>query len=459
MKNEKYFKPDTYVVALKNHVAGIFAFNKGEIAKIINSKSIEYQSTKWAFANGFRYEEDGEVKWFETLEEAQAFSKSLFLPSIPPSIPETKTFDDFGIDPGMEYEATIINSWQGQGTNRWLSGSFCTSEGTWSYHITIFTSNRKLSRLEFKNGIWGLYVGGSANIFIRAEGFIEYYRAELLKMAIQNYPIGTKYSSAFDRTADGECTMTPYWSCDDAINGGGRYIWYKGKWGKILDVPTEKNEEPVDKGWFDKEEWVPKVGDWVEIISLTSKGRTLNGIIGYVYQIGEIDDEINGKWYRCTEKTYFLGGSMPIECIAPAEPPNTQSVNAPKEPPVEEEFKIGDVVTITSWYYAEIPLPQKGIIKEIGKSDRSSPYQIELSKSSETEGATFSAGSTWWFKPGEFVKGFTENTTVEHSNAVEQEEAIPELTHNIKPNSINNNLKSTTAVVGTIKQKSKTIKF
>jgi hypothetical protein len=200
-------------------------------------------------------------------------------------------------------------------------------------------------------------------------------------MAIKNYTIGTKYCSAVDGTADGECTKTPYWSCDDAINGGNRYIWYKGKWGKILDVPTEKNEEPVDKGWFDK------------------------------------------------------------------------------ELPVEEEFKIGDVVTITSWYYAEIPLPQKGIIKEIGKSDRSSPYQIELSKSSETEGATFSAGSTWWFKPGEFVKGFTENTTVEHSNAVEQEEAIPELTQNIKPNSINNNLKSTTAVVGTIKQKSKTIKF
>jgi hypothetical protein len=314
MKNEKYFKPDTYVVALKNHVAGIFAFNKGEIAKIINSKSIEYQSTKWAFANGSKYEEEGDIKWFETLEEAQAFSKFLFSPSIPPSIPETKTFDDFGIDPEMEYEHTIINSWQGQGTNKWLGGSYCTNEGTWSYHITIFTSNRKLSRLEFKNGIWGLYVNGSANIFIKAEGFIEYYRAELLKMAIQNYPIGTKHCSALDGTADGECRMTPCWNiCGDAINGGNRYIWFKGKWGKILDVPTEKNEEPVDKGWFDKE-------------------------------------------LR-----------------------------------VEEEFKIGDVVTI------------------------------------------------------------------KHSNAVEQD--IPELTHNIKPNSINNNLKSTTAVVGTIKQKSKTIKF
>lgn len=456
MKNEKYFKPDTYVVALKNYVASIRNFNKGEIAKIISSHSIEYQSMKWAFG-GSKNEEDGKVKWFETLEEAQAFSKSLFPSSIPPSIPETKTFDDFGIDPEMEYEATIINSWQGQGTNRWLGGSYCTNEGTWSYHITIFTSNRKLSRLEFKNGIWGLYVNGSANIFIKAEGFIEYYRAELLKMAIQNYPIGTKHCSALDGTADGECRMTPCWNiCGDAINGGNRYIWHKGKWGKILDVPTEKNEEPVDKGWFDKEEWVPKVGDWVKIVSLTDKdGGILNGVMGYIYQIGEI----KGRWCRCTEETHFIGRSMPIECIVPAEPPNTQSVNAPKEPPVEEEFKIGDVVTITSWYYAEIPLPQKGIIKEIGKSDRSSPYQIELSKSSETEGATFSAGSTWWFKPGEFVKGFTENTTVEHSNAVEQEEAIPELTHNIKPNSINNNLKSTTAVVGTIKQKSKTIKF
>jgi hypothetical protein len=450
MKNEKYFKPDTYVVALKNHVAGIFAFNKGEIAKIINSKSIEYQSTKWAFANGSKYEEEGDIKWFETLEEAQAFSKFLFSPSIPPTIPETKTFDDFGIDPEMEYEATIINSWQGQGTNRWLSGSFCTSEGTWSYHITIFTSNRKLSRLEFKDGIWGLYVNGSANIFIKAEGFIEYYRAELLKMAIQNYPIGTKYSSAFDRTADGECTMTPYWSGDDAINGGSRYIWFKGKWGKILDVPTEKNEEPVDKGWFDKEEWVPEVGDWVKIVSLTDKdGGILNGVMGYIYQIGEI----NGKWYRCTKETHFIGSAMPIECIVPAEPPNTQSVNAPKEPPVEEEFKIGDIVTITSWHFGKIPLPQKGVIKSISR-DLAESYGILISKGSPDINT-----GTWWFKPGEFVKGFTENTTVEHSNTVEQEEAIPELTHNIKPNSINNNLKSTTAVVGTIKQKSKTIKF
>jgi hypothetical protein len=74
------------------------------------------------------------------------------------------------------------------------------------------------------------------------------------------------------------------------------------------------------------------------------------------------------------------------------------------------------------------------------------------------EDSLYTVGTIWWFKPGEFVKGFTENTTVEHSNAVEQEKAIPELTH-INPNLINNNLKSTTAVVGTIKQKSKTIKF
>jgi hypothetical protein len=95
---------------------------------------------------------------------------------------------------------------------------------------------------------------------------------------------------------------------------------------------------------------------------------------------------------------------MPIECIASAEPPNTETVNTPKEQSVEEEFKVGDVVTITSWHYHKIPLPQKGIIKEIGKSDQLTPYQIELSKSSETEGETFSAGSRWWFKPGEFVK-------------------------------------------------------
>jgi archaellum component FlaG (FlaF/FlaG flagellin family) len=78
MKNEKYFKEGTYVVALKNTVAGIFGFNKGDIAKIINSNSIEYQSIKWAFTSGSKYEENGTIRWFETLEEAQAFSKSLF---------------------------------------------------------------------------------------------------------------------------------------------------------------------------------------------------------------------------------------------------------------------------------------------------------------------------------------------------------------------------------------------
>ena len=369
MKNEKYFKEGTYVVSLKNTVAGIGGFNKGEIARII-SDGIKYKSEKWSFNHGSKYEKDREVKWFETLEEAEAFSKSLFPSSIPPSIPETKTFADFGINPEMEYEATIINSWQSQGANSWSA-----SKGYWENDEGWCFGNRKLSRLELKGGIWALYVEGTLDVFIRAEGFIEYYRAELLKMAIQNYPIGTKYSSAFDRTADGECTMTPYWSGDDAINGGSRYIWFKGKWGKILDVPTEKNEEPVDKGWFDK------------------------------------------------------------------------------EPPVEEEFKIGDVVTITSWHFGEIPLPQKGVIKSISR-DLVEPYGILISKGSPDINT-----GTWWFKPGQFVKGFTENTTVEHSNAVEQEEAIPELTHNIKPNSINNNLKSTTAVVGTIKQKSKTIKF
>jgi len=446
MKNEKYFKPDTYVVALKNYVASIRDFNKGEIAKIINSHSIEYQSIKWAFTNGSKYEEEGDIIWFETFSEAQAFSKSL----LPSSIPETKTLADFGIDPEMEYECTIINSWQGQGANRRSDPKV-----GWENDEGSAYGNRKLSKLELKDGVYALYVKGSSNTWIRAEGFIEYYRAELLKMAIQNYPIGTKHCSALDGTADGECRMTPCWNiCGDAINGGNRYIWHKGKWGKILDVPTEKNEEPVDKGWFDKEEWVPKVGDWVKIVSLTDKdGGILNGVMGYIYQIGEI----KGRWCRCTEETHFIGRSMPIECIVPAEPPNTQSVNAPKELPVEEEFKIGDVVTITSWHYAEIPLPQKGIIKYISeKSDELTPYGIELSKGSEIGSIRFAHGSIWCFKPGEFVKGFTENTTVEHSNAVEQD--IPELTH-INPNLINNNLKSTTAVVGTIKQKSKTIKF
>ena len=366
----KALRPGTYVVSMCSSAIGIRKFDAGCIAMVIDRGKIRYDNTTYLASE--RNIKEGTIKWFETLEEAQAFSKSLF----PPSIPKTKTFDDFGIDPEMEYECDIINSWQTHGKNRWDD-----PKDGWEKSTGHAYGNRKLSKIQLKDGVYALYVKGSSNTWIRAEGFIQYYRSELLKMAIKIYPIGTNYCSAFDGTADGECMVTPCWYSDDAIIGGNRYIWYKGNWGKILDVPTEKNEEPVDKGWFDK------------------------------------------------------------------------------ELPVEEEFKIGDIVTITSWHFGKIPLPQKGIIKEIGKSDQLTPYQIELSKSSETKGETFSAGSRWWFKPGEFVKGFTENTIVEHSNVVEQEEAIPELTHNIKPNSINNNLKSTTAVVGTIKQKSKTIKF
>jgi hypothetical protein len=378
-------RPGTYVVSMRSSAIGIRKFDAGCIAMVIDHISIRYDGNTYLACE--RNIKEGTIKWFETLEEAEAFSKSMLVSLFPPDIPKTKTFDDFGIDPEMEYECDIINSWQTHGENRWDDPKVGWEKSTGHAY-----GNRKLSKIQLKDGVYALYVKGSSNTWIRAEGFIQYYRAELLKMAIKRYPIGTNYCSAFDGTADGECTETPYWSGDDAISGGSRYIWHKGKWGRIFGVP--KQEET-------KEKWAPKVGDWVKIVSLTSKdGRSLTGIIGYVYQIGEIND----GWYSCTQETYFIGRSMPIECIASAEPPNTETVNTPKEQSVEQEFKVGDVVTITSWHFHKIPLPQKGIIKEIGKSDQLTPYQIELSKSSETEGATYSAGSSWWFKPGEFVK-------------------------------------------------------
>jgi len=378
-------RPGTYVVSMCSSAIGIRKFDAGCIAMVIDHGKIRYDNTTYLACE--RNIKEGTIKWFETLEEAEAFSKSMLVSLFPPDIPKTKTFHDFGIDPKMEYECDIINSWQTHGENRWDDPKVGWEKSTGHAY-----GNRKLSKIELKDGVYALYVKGSSNTWIRAEGFIEYYETELLKMAIKRYPIGTNYCSALDGTADGECTTVPYWSCNDAINGGNRYIWYKGKWGKILDVTKEEET---------KKEWVPKVGDWVKIVSLTSKdGRSLTGVIGYVYQIGEIND----GWYRCTQETYFRGRSMPIECIAPAEPSNTETVNTSKEQSVEQEYKVGDVVTITSWHFATIPLPQKGIIRQIGKSDQSTPYQIELSKSSETDGGTFSAGSTWWFKPGEFVK-------------------------------------------------------
>jgi hypothetical protein len=84
---------------------------------------------------------------------------------------EVLTFEQFGIDPNKEYDVGIINSWQNQGINRY--------DEKWIQQEGVAGGNRKLVKIEFKEGIPALHISGTLDLWIKAEGFIDYYNSEM----------------------------------------------------------------------------------------------------------------------------------------------------------------------------------------------------------------------------------------------------------------------------------------
>lgn len=64
---------------------------------------------------------------------------------------------------------------------------------------------------------------------------------------------------------------------------------------------------------------------------------------------------------------------------------------------MEQKFKIGDNVIITSWHHAKIKLPQRGVIEEINKMFPDTPFKIMIEKDQ------YDKKDTWWFKENEFI--------------------------------------------------------
>jgi hypothetical protein len=80
---------------------------------------------------------------------------------------ETLTLQQFGIDPNKMYDAKTINSWQNEGVNRYSD--------RWMQIGGSLIGDRKLTKVELKEGIPALCIDGTLDVWIRAEGFIDYY--------------------------------------------------------------------------------------------------------------------------------------------------------------------------------------------------------------------------------------------------------------------------------------------
>lgn len=63
---------------------------------------------------------------------------------------------------------------------------------------------------------------------------------------------------------------------------------------------------------------------------------------------------------------------------------------------MKQKFKVGDNVIITSWHFAKIKLPQRGVITCVGHSP--TPYQISIEIDQRGD-----KNNRWWFKEGEFI--------------------------------------------------------
>lgn len=63
---------------------------------------------------------------------------------------------------------------------------------------------------------------------------------------------------------------------------------------------------------------------------------------------------------------------------------------------MKQKFKVGDNVIITSWHFAKIKLPQRGVITYI--DDDATPYHISIEVDQDGD-----KNQKWWFKEGEFI--------------------------------------------------------
>jgi hypothetical protein len=116
-----------------------------------------------------------------------------------------------------------------------------------------------------------------------------------------------------------------------------------------------------------------KIGDLV---------RITKRIGGHCFEIGEVVriTRFKGNQYKAEgKKDFWFVQDEEIELVVDDKP----------------DFKVGDEVTILSWYFKKIRTPQKGVIVGIDFSDTNTPYQILLEEDHKGR------NSAWYFRKGE----------------------------------------------------------
>ena len=323
-----------YVKALKDAPISISPAKKGDIFKIISQGRIQLckDGTTWT-AHGI---ENYFGIFLELLPEDYRLESVQLL-----------SFEQFGIDPTKLYDRQKINDWQCKGHNRW--------DGSWNNSRGGADTNRTLSKIGYKDGVPALYVSGTSNTWIRAEGFIEFYYEkeklnpeDYIEEAKRMFPAGTVFNNSNlipDVINDQAVSSNPKYRKygEDEIlvsthHGADFTIWKNGEWANLISQDQEfvhGEYYSVDTGYA---HWIIQF-DRIE-------GKNLYTLYSIVpqnksYYKGGIWFDKGGIWFDNFKKYKFRKATKEeIEHIKACQSAN-RYVDYPKEQK-EWEPKVGD---------------------------------------------------------------------------------------------------------------------
>ena len=364
-------------------------------------------------------ERSGEVKWFATKSEAEEFTKTLVKP-----VKETSALTTFPIEGYCKTDNVELRRYLTKRPNTTLSGEPKWIEGKsvgvgWNER-SHWVVSEKSSKPEYQlNQLEKFFTKGEIKQPLKQA--VHCTTQEEWDFVTSKFnPLGLK-SNNFNKYKSNSIIIFT------EEQGKGYYGAYSNKnetsFKEILSF-----QEWCDLNGYKMEKEVKfEVGKWYEIINSSYyKHEHISKFKEFKNNRFYYSEKIVTKQHKFTNDYHVHSNEVRLCTIEEIQQYLPDS--HPDKIKVDREFKFGDWVIITSWYFDKsIELNQIAQIKDINLSS-SAPYKLELSIPRENYSV-----NTWYFKLGEFRHATSEEIN-NHLISIGQIPAGEPLNTGIEPN-------------------------